>query len=158
MRGARGGGQHGAMAEPRIIPCPDCDTLNRVPDGRQPLDGKCGRCGEPLFKGRPIALTEARFATHAKAPDLPLLVDFWAEWCGPCHMMAPAFEAAAREFEPRLRFAKVDSDTESELALRFNIRSIPTLVLVREGRETARVSGALGPPQLRQWISAHAPA
>ncbi len=111
-----------------------------------------------LFTGHPIALTARRFPAHAKAADLPLLVDFWAEWCGPCRMMAPAFEAAAREFEPRLRFAKVDSDAEGELAARFNIRSIPTLVLVRAGRETARVSGALQLPQLRQWIGAHAPA
>ena len=145
------------MAETRIIPCPHCDTANRVPAEKSASEGKCGRCGKPLFTGQPIALTSARFAAHAKAADLPLLVDFWAEWCGPCRMMAPAFEAAAREFEPRLRFGKVDSDAEGELAARFNIRSIPTLVLVRDGRETARVSGALQLPDLRRWIAAHAP-
>lgn len=145
------------MTESRIIPCPHCDTLNRVPAARPARDGKCGRCGKPLFTGHPMALTAARFAAHAKAPDLPLLMDFWAEWCGPCRMMAPAFEAAAREFEPRLRFAKVDSDAEGELAARFNIRSIPTLILVQAGRETARVSGALQLPDLRRWIGAHAP-
>lgn len=145
------------MAETRIIPCPHCDTLNRVPAEKSASEGKCGRCGKLLFTGQPIALTSARFAAHAKAAGLPLLVDFWAEWCGPCRMMAPAFEAAAREFEPRLRFGKVDSDAEGELAARFNIRSIPTLVLVRDGRETARVSGALQLPDLRRWITAHAP-
>ena len=145
------------MVETRIIPCPHCDTLNRMPVEKAASHGKCGRCARPLFTGHPIALTSARFATHARAAGLPLLVDFWAEWCGPCRMMAPAFEAAAREFEPRLRFAKVDSDAEGELAARFNIRSIPTLVLVRDGRETARVSGALQLPELRRWIGAHAP-
>lgn len=145
------------MAEARIIPCPHCDTLNRVPAEKSASDAKCGRCAKPLFTGHPIALTASRFMAHARAADLPLLVDFWAEWCGPCRMMAPAFEAAAREFEPRLRFAKVDSDVEGELAARFNIRSIPTLVLVRHGHETARVSGALQLPELRRWIGAHAP-
>ena len=105
-----------------------------------------------------MTLTAAHFQVHADAKDLPLLIDFWAEWCGPCRMMAPAFGAAAREFEPRLRFAKVDSDAEGELAARFNIRSIPTLVLVQAGRETARVSGALQLPELRRWIGAHTPA
>jgi thioredoxin 2 len=146
------------MAENRIIPCPHCDTLNRVPAEKPAAEGKCGRCGQALFTGHPIALTTPRFSAHAGARDLPLLIDFWAEWCGPCRMMAPAFEAAAREFEPRLRLAKVNSDAEGELAARFNIRSIPTLVLVRAGRETARVSGALQLAQLRQWIGAHIPA
>ena len=102
-------------------------------------------------------VTDESFEQDVLKSDPPVLVDFWAEWCGPCRMMAPAFEAAAQEFEPRLRFAKVDSDAEGELAARFNIRSIPTLVLVRGGRETARVSGALQLPDLRRWISSHAP-
>ena len=145
------------MSEMHIIPCPHCDTLNRIPADKVATHGKCGRCGEPLFTGHPMSLTGARFSTHAGAKDLPLLVDFWAAWCGPCQAMAPAFEAAAREFEPRLRFAKVDSDAEGELAARFNIRSIPTLVLLQAGRETARVSGAMQISDLRRWIGAHAP-
>jgi thioredoxin 2 len=145
------------MTDGRIIPCPHCDTLNRVPAEKPAAEGRCGRCGRELFTGHPIALTAQRFAAHANAKDLPLLIDFWAAWCGPCRMMAPAFEAAAREFEPRMRLAKIDSDAEGELAARFNIRSIPTLVLVRQGRETARVSGALQLPELRRWISAHVP-
>ncbi len=145
------------MDETRIIPCPNCDALNRVPADKPAAEGKCGRCGKPLFTGHPIALTGARFTRHAEAKDLPLLVDFWAEWCGPCHAMAPVFEAAAREFEPRLRFAKINSDGEGELAARFNIRSIPTLVLLRGGRETARISGALQLTDLRRWIGAHVP-
>lgn len=146
------------MSESRIIPCPHCDTLNRIPAEKPALQGKCGRCGRELFTGHPMTLTGTRFAPHANAADLPLLIDFWAAWCGPCRMMAPAFEAAAHEFEPRLRLAKVDSDAEGDLAARFNIRSIPTLVLIRGGRETARVSGALQLPELRRWVGAHVPA
>ncbi len=146
------------MSDARIIPCPACNTLNRVPPEKPARDAKCGRCGQPLFNGHPMTMTAAHFGTHAAAKDLPLLIDFWAEWCGPCRMMAPAFEAAAHEFEPRLRFAKVNSDTEAELAAHFNIQSIPTLVLMRGGHEAARVSGAMQLPQLRQWIAAHMPA
>ena len=137
-----------------LVVCPHCDTVNRVPADKPAGRGKCGNCGRALFDGLPLALTAVRFAVHAEKGDLPLLVDFWAPWCGPCRAMAPAFEQAARALEPQIRLVKVNTDEEQRLAAAFGIQSIPTLALVHKGREIARTSGAMPAPALVQWTRA----
>ncbi len=141
------------MDDKLIIACPTCDAKNRAPAARLGEGGKCGKCGSPLFQGKPLDLTTARFTRHANETDLPLVVDFWAAWCGPCKMMAPHFEAAAGALEPRVRLAKVDTDAERDLGARYRIQSIPTLILFHKGREVARQSGALTGDQLRRWVT-----
>lgn len=140
------------------IPCPQCHTLNRVPAQRRGEDAKCGRCHQPLFTGKPTDLDTAHFDRHANAADLPLLVDFWADWCVPCRAMAPAFAGAAKAFETRIRFAKVDTDAEPSLAERYRIQAIPTMILFRGGRELVRHSGTMPAGALRAWIEQHVKA
>ena len=134
------------------VVCAQCGAVNRMPASRLEETGTCGRCGAPLLDGRVVALDAAAFDAFVSRNDLPVVVDFWAAWCGPCKAMAPAFEQAAREQRARVRLAKVDTDAEHALAARFGIRSIPTLIKFRDGREVDRVSGALDARNLRAWL------
>lgn len=138
-----------------LVLCASCSTANRVPAQRLGDDPKCGKCGAPLLDGKPVALDEARFDSFIGRNELPVLVDFWADWCGPCHAMAPAFERAAGELRTRVRFAKLNTEDAQRVAARFGIRSIPTLILFRGGREVARVSGAMDARSIASWVLSH---
>ncbi len=140
------------MTQAVHVVCPHCDAVNRVPAERLGEEAKCGKCRAPLFAGAPLALDEGRFAKHLGRGDLPLVVDFWAPWCAPCRAMAPAFEAVARRIEPRARLIKVNTEEAQTLAGRYGIRSIPTLVVFRGGREVGRTSGAMDAAALESWI------
>ncbi|MCA1957607.1 MAG: thioredoxin TrxC [Nitrospira sp.] len=142
------------MTDPLHIVCPHCGGINRAPGSRLSEGPKCGLCHGPLFVGQPIALTKATFDTHVTRNDIPVVVDFWASWCGPCLIMAPAFEQAAKTLEPHVRLAKVNTEEEHELAARLGITGIPTLILFRQGREVTRRSGALGLPDIVRWVRA----
>lgn len=144
------------MSDSVQVVCPHCDAVNRVPRERLGDDAKCGKCHRALFTGAPLALDELSFGRHVGRSDLPLVVDFWAPWCGPCRMMAPAFEEAARRLEPEVRLVKVNTEESQGLAVRHGIRSIPTLAVFRGGEEVARTSGAMDAGSLVAWIRSHA--
>ena len=144
------------MSEHLRLVCPHCHTVNRVLRERLGPGANCGSCKEPLLGTHPIELSASNFDRHIESDELPVVVDFWAPWCGPCRMMAPAYEQAAVEFSSQARIAKVDTEAEPTLAARFGIRSIPTLIAFRNGREVARQSGAMDLPGLRRWIRANA--
>ncbi|MEO7151243.1 MAG: thioredoxin TrxC [Burkholderiaceae bacterium] len=135
-----------------LIACAACGAANRVPDHRLTEDPVCGRCAAPLLDGTPVTLTDANFERYVTRTELPVVVDVWATWCGPCRTMAPQFDEAARRLKGRAVLAKLDSDANPQIASRFAIRSIPTLLKLQGGREDKRMSGALQAPQIVAWV------
>ena len=136
-----------------LIACGHCASTNRVPDERLGQDPVCGRCGQALLDGAPVVLTDANFDTVVGKTELPVVVDFWAPWCGPCRMMAPQFDSAARQLKGRALLVKVNSDESPRTAARFAIRSIPTMVLLQGGAEVKRLAGALQAAQIIGWAA-----
>lgn len=136
------------------IVCPNCAAANRVPDAKDPAQAKCGRCGERLFQGAPTEVDAGRFQVHRRSNQgLPVLVDVWAPWCGPCRAMAPQYAAAAQRMEPRVRFLKLNADEAPEASAALGVSSIPALILLKDGREVARKAGAMSADQIAAWVN-----
>ena len=142
----------------RHVVCPHCAAVNRLAADRTAAAAKCGTCRQPLFNGRPVDVDTETLRRQISRSDIPVLIDVWAPWCGPCRMMAPAYEEAARVLEPEMRLVKLNSEANQEIAATLGIRGIPTLILMSGGRELARVSGAMGAGQIVDWVRGRLPA
>ena len=143
------------MTDSTHLVCQACLAVNRIPSARLTDGPKCGKCQAPIFNAKPIDLTAANYQKHLQRNDVPVLVDFWAPWCGPCKMMGPQFEQAASQLEPQIRLAKVNTEAEQQLGGQLNIRSIPTLIIFKGGKEIARHSGAMGAADIIKWTRSH---
>ena len=141
------------MSEYTHIVCPHCNGTNRIPAGKVPDEAKCGRCKQSIMDTKPIALTTENFDQHFRKNDIPVIIDFWAPWCGPCKIMGPNFEQASGNFRGKVRFAKVNTEAQQSLGAHFNIRSIPTLILFKNAKEVDRISGAVDAAQLTSWLN-----
>ena len=138
-----------------IVMCPHCGTLNRVPEEKLNANPTCGKCKRPLFTGQPVEMNTEQFLKALQKSDQPMVVDFWASWCGPCKMFAPVFAQVAQQVEPRARFVKINTETNQQLAAQFGIRSIPTIAIFKNGQMAAQIAGALPPEQFQQWVLQH---
>jgi thioredoxin 2 len=140
-----------AMSDERVV-CLACGVINRVPAEKDARAAKCGSCGAELFAGHPPDVSAEMLERQITKGTLPVVVDVWAPWCGPCRYMGPEFEKASRTIEPRARFLKLNSDNEQDFSARTGIRGIPTMLLFKDGREADRVSGAMSAGQIDQWV------
>lgn len=138
-----------------IIMCPHCGGLNRVADDKLHNSAKCGKCKQALFTGKPLEMNGAQFTRALQKTDQPLIVDFWAPWCGPCQGFAPVFAQAAANLEPKARFIKINTEAEQQVAMQYGIRSIPTLAIFKSGQEITRISGAMDLGNFTNWVNQH---